>query len=383
LHGIGIQRSGFLLSPYLSVRGRLSIMTEILRPRKSGDEDESVHAFICRRFGVEFADKVMAPLVAGMFAGDSHTLSLQAVFPKLMKMEQEFGSVTRGILQARWGSEPAKRLFSFQNGIGTLPKTLARALDGRVKTGAAVKSVLRQPGGYRLDIHGQGSVGCKSVILAVQPHVTASLLEPLDQETATTIAGIDAPPLSVVFLAYARQQIDHPLDSLGFLSVPGEGGLVNGAQFFSTMFSNRAPDGFVSVSAYVGGSCNREAAGLNSHDLTGMVHEELSGLLGINGAPVISRCRHWARSLPQYEIGHREKVAMITTLPRRQPGLYVTGNYLGGVAVAKCIEQARLTAGNVHNYLSGMSQNPITGPEPNSCTSGAGGNELTMLPVKL
>ncbi len=351
LHGIGIHRAGFLLSPYLSLGGRIRVMTEILRPCKTSIEDESIHTFVCRRFGVEFANKVMAPLVAGIFAGNSQTLSLNATFPKLMKMEQQFGSVTRGIFHSRRGSEPGKRLFSFRDGIGILPQTLAGAISGSIKTDAAVKSVSNHPEGYRIETHRSGDLTARSVIFAVQPHVTASLLEPIDQAAATATAEIDAPPLSVVFLAYARQQVSHPLDSLGFLSVPGTGGIINGAQFSSTMFANRAPQGSVSISAYVGGNGNRDAASLNGQDLSHLVHRELSDLLGISGKPVLSRCRQWVRSLPQYEIGHADKVETIEALHQRRPGLYVTGNYLGGVSVASCIEQAHKTADRVHRFL--------------------------------
>ncbi len=356
LHGIGIHRAGFLLSPYISLRGRLSIMTELLRSRRNADEDETIHAFASRRFGVEFADKVMAPLVAGMFAGNAHTLSLKAAFPRLRKMEQEYGSVTRAILQAKHGAEPGKRLFSYQNGIGSLPKALKQVLHGCIKTGAAVKSISQSPVGYKVETQGLGGLSAKSVIFAVQPHVAASLLEPLDMETATTVADIDAPPLAVVFQAYARSQVEHPLDSLGFLSVPGTGGIINGAQFSSTMFANRAPDGFVTISAYVGGSINRDAAGMSNHALCNQVHSELSGLLGIKGTPVLSRTRQWARSLPQYEVGHSDKVKTMQMLPQRQPGLYLTGNYLDGVSVASCIKQARTTAALTNQYLDGVEQ---------------------------
>ncbi len=209
-----------------------------MRPRKTNDDDETIHTFVCRRFGVEFADKVMAPLVSGMFAGDSRQISLNAAFPRLMKMEQEFGSVTRGILRAKRGSEPGKRLFSYQDGIGTLPKRLAQALAGCIKTGVAVTLVSSQKGSYRIKTQGLGELKSNAIIHAVQPHVAASLLEPLDKNTASVVAGIDAPALSVVFLAYARHQVSHPLDSLGFLSVPDSRGIINGAQFFSTMFAN-------------------------------------------------------------------------------------------------------------------------------------------------
>ncbi len=109
----------------------------------------------------------------------------------------------------------------------------------------------------------------------------------------------------------------------------------------------------------MGGSCNRDAACLDRDELTRMVHSELADLLGISGEPVLSRCRQWARSLPQYELGHTEKVATIDNLYQRQPGLYVTGNYLRGVSVASCIEQARITADKVHRFLPLVSRDSL------------------------
>jgi len=354
LHGISINPAGFLLSNYLSPMGRASLMFEAFRSCKSGDEDETVYAFAARRFGAEFAEKVMDPLVAGMFGGDAKKLSMNAVFPTLRKLEQTHGSITRGIIKARRGSEPAKRLFSFRNGVGTLPQSLALELGDVVRTGVAVKSVAHSARGYKVTTHKHGTISARSVVLAVQPHVATQLLEPLDSEASSITSQIDAPPMGVVFLGFKRDQVAHPLDSLGFLSLKDSGGIITGAQFLSTMFEGRAPDGHVAIAAYVGGVRNRDAALMKTDDLVGQVHGELSSLLQIKGAPVLTRARQWARSLPQYELGHGDKVKALNALSDRHPGVYLTGNYIGGVSIANCIGQARNTANNVKNYLDSI-----------------------------
>jgi len=182
--------------------------------------------------------------------------------------------------------------------------------------------------------------------------VAAQLIAGLDDHASTVLAALDAPPMSVVFLGYARAQVAHPLDSLGFLSTRKAGGLIAGAQFCSTMFAGRAPDGFVSIAAYVGGTQNREAGLMARGYLVPLVHAELSGLLQISGEPTVSSCRQWARSLPQYEIGHEQKVGVLEALHERQPGLFLTGNYLSGVSVGNCISQARRVAGGVDAHLA-------------------------------
>ena len=360
LHGINIKPSGFLLSPYMSLKGRMSLMGEMFRATKSNDDEETVHSFATRRFGREFADKVMDPLAAGMFGGDAEKLSMQACFPTLLEMEQTRGSITKGVIAAKKGSEPAKRLFSFRNGVGTVPRALERALGRAVMTRVAVKRIRHGANGYRLETHKQGTISARTVVLAVQPHVASQLLDPLDFQSAQITAQIDAPPMSVVLLGYKKTQVEHPLDSLGFMSVKNENSIITGAQFFSTMFENRAPQGYVSIAAYVGGVRNRAIAMAPKSDLIAQAHRELASILQIKGEPVLAHCRQWARSLPQYELGHVDKVKTLSDLSTRQPGLFLTGNYLTGVSIANCIGQARHVAIKVGEYLKNKTENKNT-----------------------
>ena len=359
LHGININPSGFLTSPYLSIKGRVSLMTEMFRSAKTNNAEETVHQFATRRFGKEFADKVMDPLAAGMFGGDANQLSMQACFPTLLAMEQTHGSITKGVISAKKGNEPAKRLFSFRNGVGTVPTALAGLLGDAILTGVMVRNVQPTLTGYKVRTHKHGTIDAKSVVLAVQPHVASQLLEPLDETSASITSQIDAPAMSVVFFAYKRSQVEHKLDSLGFMSVKNNSNIITGAQFFSTMFENRAPEGFVSIAAYVGGARNRDIAMSPTNELIDQVHRELSSVLQIKGAPVLARCRQWARSLPQYGLGHVERVKELQTLNDRMAGLFLTGNYLTGVSVANCIGQARCVAVEVDRHLKQKST-PMT-----------------------
>ncbi|MCP3972174.1 MAG: protoporphyrinogen oxidase, partial [Rhodobacteraceae bacterium] len=124
LYGISTHRLGFLLSPYLSPLARLRFLTEVFRPRRTDAGEETVHAFVSRRFGREFADKVMEPLSAGIFMGDARQLSVSGAFPKLVEMERRFGSILRAVIAASRGSEPGRQLFSWPGGIATLPQAL-------------------------------------------------------------------------------------------------------------------------------------------------------------------------------------------------------------------------------------------------------------------
>ncbi len=363
LHGISAHPMGFFTSGYLSPIERASMLAEFLRPRKSGGTDETIHQFAARRFGKGFADKVIEPMAAGIFMGDSKTLSISGAFPKLVELEQRHGSIIRGILAAKRGSEPGRNLLSWDGGIGTLPQTQTRLLGPRIETGVTVTKITRNPAGFVVATANSGTVTARALVLAVQPHVAAALLEPLDPITAKAAAEISAPPISVVYLGYRREQVAHPLNGLGFLSTKSGGQAISGAQFCSTMFAGRAPANHVSVACYVGGSRNPDLTRLPERDLSNLIEQELAGLLGIKGIPVVARIQHWPRGLPHYTIGHQARRDTIESAHLRLPGLYLTGNYLAGVSLVNCLEAAHNTTEKVAASLLGQQDLRQADPE--------------------
>lgn len=353
LRAISIHPLGFLLSNYLSVAGRIRLMAEIAAPRRNGEGEETVEAFCSRRFGSEFARRVMDPLVGGLFAGRASELSVSAVFPTLVRMEQESRSISLGILRRRrsGGKMPGRRLFSWRDGVGSLPRALAAGLGASVRTGVAVRRIRQRPGGFRVDVGSQGAIDTKAVVLATQPHVAAQLLEGLDSDAAAAAGGIEAPPLAVVFLGYRAEQVAHPLDGLGYLAAQSESDGLSGAQFCSTMFPGRAPDGCVSIAGYIGGARAPERARLPQADLLAMARDEFGQLIGARGEPVVSRVRHWPLGLPQYGLGHGARIAELSGLSQHLPGFFLTGNYFSGPSVAVCLTVARDVANNVGQFL--------------------------------
>lgn len=352
LHGISTHPLGFLASRYLSSRARLQMMTEAFRPKKLDQSEETIHQFTSRRFGSEFADKVIDPMAAGIFMGDSKSLSIDGAFPKLVELEQRFGSITRGILAAKRGNEPGRKMLSWREGIGTLPKTLTRMLGNRIRTGVTVTKITQGSDGFKIDTANSGTLRGRAVVLAVQPHVAAALLEKLDPSSASATGDIAAPAIGVVFLGYRRDQIAHGLDGLGYLSTRSDDRVISGAQFCSTMFEGRAPAGHVSVSCYVGGSRNPELANLPEQDFVAAVSSELSETLGIKGPPIVTRTHRWPRGLPSYTLGHAKRRDVIETTDQRIPGLFLTGNYIQGVSIGNCLEAASVTALKIHTRLA-------------------------------
>lgn len=347
----------FLASGFFSLRGRLRFMAEPFVAPVAGDE--SVAEFATRRFGREFLDYIVDPLVGGLQAGDPEKLSVTSVFPQLKRLELESGSICAGLLRARLRRGQAspfdprrRKLFSFREGLATLPRALAAAPGMHIVTDANVTAVRPARSGFRLQVGGR-EVQAQAVVLALPAYAAAKLLEPIDPAAADAAAGIAHPPLAVAFLGYREADVVHPLDGLGVLAPRIEQRNLLGILFSSTLFAGRAPAGHVALTAYVGGARQPELARLGPDAMTALVHDEVRDLLGARGGPILSRVRYWRYGLPQPGLDHAARVARLRALEVGLPGLYFTGNYLGGVSTAACIDEALAVARRALDRLSG------------------------------
>ncbi|MCP4381857.1 MAG: protoporphyrinogen oxidase [Hyphomicrobiales bacterium] len=344
---------GFLTSNYLSRLAKLRILADLFLPQRSDCKDETVMDFCSRRFGKEFGERIIDPMVAGIYGGRASEMSVLAIFPKLVALEKKYGSVVLGMMHRRreGGKMPGSRLFSWRNGIATLPRTLAQHLGNAVRTGITVRRISPCIDGFNIDLGSQGRLHAKSVVVATQAHVAAQLIAEIDPQAGAAAQRIHAPPLAVVFLGIPRRNVAHPLDGLGFLTSEAENRGILGAQFCSTMFAGRAPEGHVAVSAYIGGTRAPHLARLPASDLIDLARLEFRDLIGAAGDPTVARVHHWPVGLPQYGIGHKKITEELETTDRRVKGLFLTGNYFAGPSVATCLSVARETALAAHNHL--------------------------------
>lgn len=375
LCGISVHPLGFLGSDYLSVGARLRLMAEIMVPcrRDTETDDETVAAFCARRFGAEFATRVIDPMVGAIYAARASDVSVAALFPKLVDLERRHGSVTGGVIRLRrdGGAMPGARLFSWRGGIGALPNAFAIRLGGVARTGVAVRRIECGPGAFWLDAAEAGRLCARAVVIATQPHVAAQLLDGVDAPAAEAAAAIDSPPLAVAFLGFWRRDVEHPLDGLGFLAAEDERRTLNGAQFCSTMFPGRAPEDSVALAAYFGGARAPDIARAPAGELLELARREFRELIGARGRPVVARVRHWPLGLPQYRLGHRERAATLSETSRRRPGLFVTGNYFNGPSIAACLAQALETAAGVHRFLLNGNDTRVMQPRPTNTGAAA------------
>ncbi|MDP6882957.1 MAG: protoporphyrinogen oxidase, partial [Rhodospirillales bacterium] len=204
---------GLLSANYLSPLAKMRMLADFFLPHGSDGDDETVMDFCSRRFGQEFAERVIDPLVAGIYGGRASELSVSAIFPKLVALEKEYGSVSLGIMHRRreGGKMPGSRLFSWRDGIATLPGRLARRLGKTIRTGVTVRRILPSHDGFDIDVGNKGRLQAKAVVIATQAHVTAQLISKIDPEGAGAAERIQAPPLAVVFLGFPRRNVAHPL----------------------------------------------------------------------------------------------------------------------------------------------------------------------------
>jgi oxygen-dependent protoporphyrinogen oxidase len=321
-------------TPLLSPLAKLRVLCDLVLPRGTAD-DESVASWARRRLGRQAAERIVYPLISGLYAGDPDRISLRSAFPALAKMEADHRSLIFGsVASARGPRGPGLR--SFSEGMQTLVAGLSRLLEGRITCGAAARSIAATRTGWRVALERVGSMETDAVVLAMPAHAARPLLKPLSADAAEAAGEIDYVPVAVVHLAYAHQHIP----AYGFLVAPGERSRLLGAVFASDVFARRAPDGRLLISARLGGARHRDLLQLDDAALCRLADCELRRILGLQGEPHLAQVVRHERALPQYTIGHAQRVAVLDAAERTWPGLYLSGNAYRGLGVKDCVASA-------------------------------------------
>lgn len=351
----------FLTTPLFSGRAKLGLLREPFVAPAPPETEESVAQFVVRRLGGEFLDYAIEPFVAGIYAGDPTQLSLPAAFPRLHALEGRYGSLIKGqIFGARERAsrkDKSKRVaasFSFREGMQTLSDALARAL-GRVETGAAARSIRRSQAGaivVTVERNGKTAERCThAVILAVPADRAATLIRDFAPDAARALEEIPYAAIASVASAYRRSDVTHPLDGFGLLVPRVEQRPILGTLFSSSMFDGRAAEGEVLLTTFAGGQRDPHLASLPDADLARIVREELAALLGARGAPRFCAVTRWPRAIPQYTLGHLERIRRAEQVQTALPGLFLCASYRGGIAVGDCIQSGLQTAEAVEKHI--------------------------------
>ncbi len=348
--------SPILTSPILSIRGKLRMLMDLVIPRKTDDSDESLAAFVRRRLGREALDRLVQPLVGGIYTADPNELSLKATLPQFPVMEREHGSlILAAIRQARQarsaerlGSGARYGLFaSLADGMDTLPKALAAALPPRtLRLGTPVRRISRPDPGkpWRVELLDGPPIEAGGVVLTTEAHTSARLLDGFDPELALQLRSIPYASSAIVTVAYRRDQVAHPLDGFGVVIPAIEGRSILAVSFLSVKFPRRAPSGTALMRVFVGGATQPELFDLPDDELKTLVRGELASLLGASGEPLLIGVARHARAMPQYTLGHLDRVSAIRQRSARHSRLILAGNAFEGVGIPDCVRSGQEAA---------------------------------------
>jgi oxygen-dependent protoporphyrinogen oxidase len=372
---------GIFTSELLSAKAKLALLREPFVPRRRDGREESIAEFVVRRLNREFLDQMIDALVAGIYAGDPHQLSVQQAFPRLAELEARHGSLIKGQI---FGARERKRRgeiakdrapkFSFDEGLQVLPDTLAAQLGDTVKLNTPVTKLTQMEGGWRVSTatgeaeHG-AVIYCGTAYKLAELQIERSAgLRPGESripnragsETGVPLyptldlgafSEIRYPPVASVVLGFRREDVAHPCQGYGMLIPKVEGFRILGTIFSSSLFPNRAPAGHVTLTSYVGGARQPDLASRSADELVALACEDLRVLLGVKGRPVFEHTMLYPKAIPQYNLGYGRYRELISTVENRAAGLFLAGHYREGVSLGDSIVSGCNVVERVEKFL--------------------------------
>ena len=356
LFPLPVSPQDLLTTRLLSNSAKLAVFGEPLVDAGDSLVEESVAAFVRRRFNQEVLDYVANPFVSGIFAGDPEHLAVRHALPKLYGLERTHGSVIKalaGIMRAQkreheGAGDLGGGMISLRSGLQELPDVLARELHAEIRLRSPVTQVRASPKGWTVGAAFQPSELYDAVIYAAPAYCVDDLdLDFPGGDRLKTLASITHPPVAVLALGFRREDVSHPLDGFGFLVPEVERRNVLGVIFSSTLFAGRAPEGHVTLTAFVGGVRNPDLANADLPTVTARVLDDLRSLLGASGEPTFRAFHLWPKAIPQYDLTYGRFKDLMDEAERRNPGLALAGSYREGVALSEVIASGEAAAARV------------------------------------
>jgi oxygen-dependent protoporphyrinogen oxidase len=391
---------GFFTTRLFTAGAKLAVLREPFVPRRRDGVEESIAQFVVRRLNQEFLDQAIDALVAGIYAGDPHQLSLAHAFPRLKALEDNYGSLIKGqIFGARdrkKSGEVAKDRapkFSFDEGLQVLPDTLAAQLGDAVKLNTVVTKLTQTADGWTLTViengrepqrnieqptpnsqHPSFQTEHSAVIFCGTAHKLAELqvetlqggtgfqpvsfssVEVRDRQdacpTLSVFSEIRYPPVASVVLGFRREDVAHPCEGFGMLIPKIEGFKILGTIFSSSLFPNRAPAGHLTLTSYIGGQRYPELALLPAEKLVALTCEDLRVLLDVTGKPVFQHCVLYPKAIPQYNVGYGRYRELMNEIENRAAGFFFAGHYRDGVSLGDSILSGCNIVERVESFLT-------------------------------
>jgi protoporphyrinogen/coproporphyrinogen III oxidase len=359
LEAVPLSPPALITSKLLSLSGKLRILAEPVISKRKETSEESIASFIRRRLGSQVEARLVSPFVSGIYAGNTEKLSLAASFPTLAKLENTYGSVILGTIKSGKNSSKesgekklAKRLCSFISGLATLPNALANQLKDSITTKCKILEITisKYTPYYTIKFQLDNKIeqiSTNHLVLATPAYTTASFLANYLPKLASELQAIEYVSMVIVHLSLSLSDLAQKLNGFGFLVPRSEGIRLLGSIWSSSLFPNRAPTDQVLLTNFIGGAHDSEAVTLSDKELGQIVGEELKSILNIKTFPNLVKVYKYQRAIPQYNLGHLARLAIIESELKSQPNLYLASNYLQGVSVPDCVSRGKKLANSI------------------------------------
>lgn len=355
LHPVPLSAAKILSTGLLTPLEKARLFCEPFIPGRRDDGDESVFDFAARRIGRAAAEMFIDPMVSGVYGGLARQLSLPACFPKMRSMELRYGGLVKALialqLQKRRAARtaqpqrksggpagPAGRLTSFATGLALLIETLAEELHAVIRTNRRVARITRNDNAWIVTDENGTTVEARNVVIACPTFAAAPMFRDFDRNLSLALDSIPYAAIVVVATGHRREDIRHPLDGFGFLIPRNQGLRTLGSIWTSSIFAERAPEGYVQFRSMLGGAGDAAVLELSDEQLWDTLRHEIDPLVGIRKDPAFIRIYRWDRGIPQFTMGHRERCARLEQLASQHPGLYLIGNAYHGISLNDCVK---------------------------------------------
>jgi len=342
-----------ITSPLFSPWGKLRMALEPMIPKRAAASDESLASFVTRRLGREVLDRVAQPLAGGIYTADPEQLSMSATMPRFVEMERRHGSLMRGMRAAEAARAAQQRgtsgarwslFLTLRGGVGTLAGALVSRLEGSIRRGAEVASVERELDAWRVTLADGSQVDADAVICAAPAYTAARLLRRIESRVADDLGYLSYASAATVNLTWRVGDFPRPPDAFGFVVPSIEQRKIIAGSFSSLKFAGRAPEGFILARVFLGGVLQSDMMKLSDDEMVAAARDEFRDLLSVTAAPGMTEVQRWPAAMPQYAVGHLDRVAKIEEAAAHIPDLFLAGAAYRGVGVPDCVHSGENAA---------------------------------------
>jgi oxygen-dependent protoporphyrinogen oxidase len=368
LHALPTSPPAFIKTKLFSTKAKLRLLKEPFVGKSEDGYYQSVSDFVRRRLGQEFLDYAINPFVSGVFAGDPDKLSVKSAFPKLYRLEELYGGLVKGMIkgakerkQRAEESKQSAKMFSFLDGMQSFPKAIANKLHDKIAYNADILKIEKSEKGYEIfySIDGVTNQINTDIVLSTLPaYKVSEIYKTISPDIEKLLDEIYYPPVLLLYLGFRESDVGRDLDGFGYLIPSKEKKNFLGAIWSSSIFPNRAKEGYASFTLFVGGARAPQLFDQEMDKVINTAINEFKEIMNTSKDPIFMKNKFWEKAIPQYNLGYIEKENFCDEVEHENPGLFFSGNFRGGISVGDCIKNSELVFKKINEFCL-KSVNPI------------------------